>query len=88
MTFSVLAIVYLGASLGVGALTWSHTRETWLAGSLSTHVARCVLFALVAGAFWPGTALVAVADQVPAGRDAIDHFVSGPPDGGPAEPER
>jgi hypothetical protein len=88
MTFSVLAILYLGAALGVGAVVWSHTRETWLVGSLSAHVARCVLLTVVAGAFWPGTALLAVAYQVPAGRDAIDRFVSSPPDGGPAGPER
>lgn len=30
MTFSVLAMLYLGAALGIGALVWSHTRETWL----------------------------------------------------------
>lgn len=88
MILSVLAILYLGAALGVGAMVWSHTRETWMTGSLYSHVARCVLLTVVGGVFWPGTALVAVAYQVPAGREAIDRFVSGPPDGGPTEPER
>ncbi|RBM18643.1 hypothetical protein DI005_18280 [Prauserella sp. PE36] len=72
----ILAILYVGAAVGIGAVVWGHTRGTWSAGKLSSHVARCVLLTVVAGAVWPAAVLVAVAYQFPADR-AVDRLVFG-----------
>jgi hypothetical protein len=74
----ILAILYVGTALGVGAVVWSRSRGSWSAGKLSSHVARCVLLTVAAGALWPAAVLVAVAHQYPAAREAIDRFLFGP----------
>jgi hypothetical protein len=54
MIIPILAILYVGVAVGVGAVVWSRTRGTWAAGKLSSHVARCVVLTIVAGASLAG----------------------------------
>jgi hypothetical protein len=54
------------------------------AGKLGSHVARCVVLTIVAGALWPAAVLVAVAYEYPAAREVIDRFVFGPTTNGNA----
>ncbi|MBP2474802.1 hypothetical protein JOF53_003674 [Crossiella equi] len=78
MIIPILAIPYVGVAVGVGAVVWSRTRGTWAAGKLSSHVARCVVLTIVAGALWPEAVLLAAAYEVPAVREVIDRLVFGP----------
>jgi hypothetical protein len=74
----ILAILYVGVAVRVGAVVWSRTRGTWAAGRLSSHVARCVVLTILAGALWPAAVLFAAAYEVPAAREVIDRLVFGP----------
>ncbi|MFD5089205.1 hypothetical protein ACFWMR_01295 [Amycolatopsis thailandensis] len=78
MIMQILAILYVGVAVGVGAVVWSRTRGTWAAGKLSSHVARCVVLTIVAGASWPAAVLFAAAYELPAAREVVDRLVFGP----------
>ncbi|EHR48461.1 hypothetical protein SacmaDRAFT_0146 [Saccharomonospora marina XMU15] len=78
MIIPILATLYVGVAVGVSAVVWSRTRGTWVAGKLSSHVARCVVLTVVAGASWPAAVLLAAAYELPAVGEVIDRLVLGP----------
>ncbi|ONI71179.1 hypothetical protein ALI144C_52675 [Actinosynnema sp. ALI-1.44] len=84
MIIPILAILYIGVAVGIGAVVWSRTRGTWSAGKLSSHIARCVVLTVVLGVLWPASVLIAFAYEFPAAREVIDRLVFGPTANGDA----
>ena len=82
MIIPILAILYVGVDVGVGAVVWSRTRGTWAAGKLRSHVARCVVLTIVVGASWPCSSPRPI--EPPAAHEVIDRLVFGPSTNGNA----